>query len=616
MSTSDITTNVFAFLITCAVVYISIRRENKRRRKAELSSWVSAAVSKRDAKQFECLDAAGKDDNTIDTNDKEKDSYYSAQQTQKMIVSGELRADENLLILAKRCQRYGRSDCAEDTTSVNAITEEFYDEAYEVAKAMEPATRSAEFNAPPLYGVPISVKDAIAQKGALQTGGLACRTSESHRSTKDCALVQVLRSAGALPIVRGNTCQLMMLPECHNNIWGTTRNPWNLSRTCGGSSGGEGALVAMKCVPLALGSDVGGSIRIPSTFCGVVGFKPTTTRVPNSGSMKPRKDNKIGTGLIIPAANGPIARTVDDCALFMKAVCVPEHFERDTEIPPISYNESEYKCISSAKKLKIGYFVSDGWFEPCAAFKRGVRETVNALSEAGHTCVPFEIPTNGWDTYGLYVAIMAADGNMRAYVDALEGEDMIQTYKTLYRSSNVPNFLRPLVKLVIDKRRGHLIGVTRSGGTSVHQYWQNCADLTKMRDTWSNAFRDAGIDAVIHPSLPIPALPHGISGDITAAFSYTFIANMLLWPAGVVPVTTVRNDEQHYKFDDIPENQRDAFAKKAAIVMEGSAGLPVSVAVMTPAFQDEKCLGIMKEVESVVKFDEEPKEYINAKNSV
>ena len=140
-----------------------------------------------------------------------------------------------------------------------------------------------------LLGVPISVKDCIALKGALQTGGLQCRTGEVHRSSEDSLIVHVLRQAGAIPICRGNVSQVMMLPESSNNIWGTTLNPWDLSRTPGGSSGGEGALVAMKCVPLAVGSDIGGSIRIPATYCGVTGFKPTPSRLSMEGCMRPRK---------------------------------------------------------------------------------------------------------------------------------------------------------------------------------------------------------------------------------------------------------------------------------------------------------------------------------------
>lgn len=148
-----------------------------------------------------------------------------------------------------------------------------------------------------------------------------------------------------------------------------------------------------------------------------------------------------------------------------------------------------------------------------------------------------------------------------------------------------------------------------SGGVSVFDLWQLTADLMEMRSIWSDAFRAAAIDAILHPALPLPAMPHGFSGELTAVFSYTFLANMLLWPAGVVPVTLVRDEEQEYPMEDVPVNQQDYLASLAGKVMMNSAGLPLSVAVMTPAFQDEKCLRVMKEVESVVGFSVKPTAY-------
>jgi Asp-tRNA(Asn)/Glu-tRNA(Gln) amidotransferase A subunit family amidase len=143
---------------------------------------------------------------------------------------------------------------------------------------------------------------------------MACRLHKKDEA--DCLTVELLRDAGALPLCRGNVMQVMMLAESVNRIWGRTRNPWNLDRSPGGSSGGDAALVAMGCVPLSACADGAGSIRIPgkcsiivrptgrwaafvcsllcisaklpASFCGVVGFKPTTTRGTYRGCMRPR----------------------------------------------------------------------------------------------------------------------------------------------------------------------------------------------------------------------------------------------------------------------------------------------------------------------------------------
>jgi fatty acid amide hydrolase len=150
------------------------------------------------------------------------------------------------------------------------------------------------------------------------------------------------------------------------------------------------------------------------------------------------------------------------------------------------------------------------------------------------------------------------------------------------------------------------------GGLKVHDYWQLSADLLAYRAKWSEAFVASGVDALIYPSMPIPALPHGMSQKLTSSCTYMFIANLLLWPSGVVPVTVVGKEEEHYRMEDLPEGQRDLMADLVQQVMKESAGLPLSVSVMTPSFQDEKCLRAMKEVERVVQFKHEPIAYKDA----
>jgi fatty acid amide hydrolase len=419
-----------------------LKFQKRRARRAELDRWIHRSRHETRTKVQRCLELSSTNA-AEEEEEEESSSRLSAKEVRDRILSRKLDPAQHVVALAKRCRKYGR-----DESRSNAITEELYDDAYDIAKNLQPSNKDNS----PLYGVPISVKDSIGIRGCLSTGGLACRLKE--RAQRDSLIVQVLKSAGAIPLCRGNVPQIMMLPESHNRIWGRSRNPYDLSRTPGGSSGGDAALVAMRCVPLAVCSDVAGSIRIPAAFCGIVGFKPTSTRLSYKGVMKPRKGNKSGTSVAIPATVGPIARSVEDCALFMKAVCVSELFDGDLNVPRIPFDDKEYQ---SKTKLKIGYFETDAWFEPCAAAKRGLHETIAALEKAGHTCVPYDSPTDGWASYGLLVAINAAEGNMRNFVEALEGEELIPEYGTLWKASNLPNWLRPIVLQLIDKRRGHLL---------------------------------------------------------------------------------------------------------------------------------------------------------------
>jgi len=587
--------HVLTISIMLATVIWWDRRSDRRQTHRQLEDWIKRAQQEKASKEHKILKFSA--DSNV--------PLLSATETRDRVLAKTLDPKVNVIFLSKRCH-----DLNLDKDGVNGIAEELYDEAYAAAAELVAVSGVSRNEAPALFGVPISVKECISVKGTYSTGGLACRLK--HRMENDCLIVELLRKAGAIPLCTGNTIQLMMLNESYNRFWGRSKNPWNLSRTPGGSSGGDAALVAMGCVPLACGSDIAGSIRIPACFCGVVGFKPTSTRLTARGQMKPRKDDKLGTAILIPATNGPLARTVDDCALFMKAVCTPDLFKADLNVPMLPFNDNSY---GEKSKLKIGYFKTDGWFEPCATSKRALDETLAALTKAGHTCSPFDPPTDGWHNYGLLVGINGAEGNFKSFLEALEGEDIIDEYKTLVIASSIPNWFRWILGKVIDKRRAHLLGSSRNGGISVHELWQTTADLLALRSNWSEAVRKADVDAIVFPGFPIPALPHGLSADLTAAVSYMFLPNLLMWPAGVVPVTTVRSDEQHYRVEDLPVDQRNDKAAKmvANLVMPGSKGLPMSVSVMTSAFQDEKCLRVVKEIERLVNFRERPSAYMPSK---
>jgi fatty acid amide hydrolase len=150
--------------------------------------------------------------------------------------------------------------------------------------------------------------------------------------------------------------------------------------------------------------------------------------------------------------------------------------------------------------------------------------------------------------------------------------------------------------------------IIENGGLRGYEIWDLSADLLKMKEQWSDAFIDTEVDAVIFPSLPIPAIGHGKCGKIMSV-SYMFIGNLLAWPCGALPITTVREDEQHYLLEDLPKNQRDIMSKYAAEEMKGSAGLPMSISIMAAGFEDEKCLRVMKEIEKGVNFTAKPKAF-------
>ena len=500
----------------------------------------------------------------------------------------------------------------------NCVAEELYETAWNWANKelllLRPSSIDKKDPAcwPLLYGVPISVKECIAVEGCYSTGGLACRLNE--RCDHDCLMVQLVKNAGAVVVATGNVPQLMMLPCCENRIWGRTVNPYNVHRVPGGSSGGDAVLVSMGAVPLAMGSDVAGSLRIPAAFCGIVAFKPTPGRCSGQGCMSPRIHNQpAATTTLLPTVIGPMARCVDDCARYMKATLVPQLWETDRMLPRLPFDWDEYEPRTEATTtttrcvLKLAYFDDDGWFKPCATSKRAVHDTVQQLQHAGHVVERFELPTDGWHNYGLLVAINAAEGNFKNYVDAVEGETMIDDYTLLRRAANLPNVLRPLAAAaLLDERRAHLLRQTLSGGLSARQVLDHMVQLVQVRRQWATALRS--YDAILFPAMPVPALPHGVSGTLTAVCSYVFLPNLLQWPAGVVPVTTVQAHEVPYDVSALPRNQQDWIARTVAdqVCNHDSVGLPMGVSVMAPAFRDEMCLRVLREVERVVQFTTRP----------
>ncbi len=183
-----------------------------------------------------------------------------------------------------------------------------------VAAADQADERRARGEQAPLLGLPVAIKDDVEQRGQRTTFGTA---AGERPASEDSEVLSRLRAAGAVVVGRTNAPELLIFPFTESKTWGITRNPWDPSRTPGGSSGGSAAAVASGMVALALGSDGGGSIRIPAACCGVFGLKPTRDLIP----IAPHSDDDHawqGLGVY-----GPLSRTVGGAALFMDATANP-----------------------------------------------------------------------------------------------------------------------------------------------------------------------------------------------------------------------------------------------------------------------------------------------------
>src|SRR5216683_4044669 len=202
------------------------------------------------------------------------------------------------------------------------------DEALEAAHSAAQAIARGEAVGP-LHGVPVALKDTTPTAGHRTT--LGSYTHENWIPDRDAYIVGALRRAGAIIIGKTTTPEFAHTLVTDSPLWGVTRNPWNLERTPGGSSGGSGAAVASGCVPLAEGTDMGGSVRIPAAWCGLVGLKPSFGRIPLD--FLPTQFDTI-------QHFGPLARTVDDARLFLSVAQGPSERDVMSLAPPLNLGEA------------------------------------------------------------------------------------------------------------------------------------------------------------------------------------------------------------------------------------------------------------------------------------
>ena len=199
--------------------------------------------------------------------------------------------------------------------AVNGLAADRFDLARKEAAQADELLASRSDDLPPLVGIPCTIKEFLGVKGMPQTGGILWR--KDVVAEKNATVVQRLRDAGAIVMGVTNVPEGGLWLETYNGVYGRTRNPWDTRMTSGGSSGGEGALVASGASPFGIGSDVGGSIRIPAAFCGTVGHKPTGGIVPITGHYPEGALSTEGSRYL---GVGPLARTVDDAWLLLRII--------------------------------------------------------------------------------------------------------------------------------------------------------------------------------------------------------------------------------------------------------------------------------------------------------
>ena len=381
--------------------------------------------------------------------------------------------------------------------TLNAIVT-LADDALDLARAAEAELMSGG-EVGPLHGVPLTIKDTIDTAGLRTTSG--SRLLSQNIPERDATVVARLKAAGAIILGKTNTPEMAIPYETDNQIFGRTNNPHDPKRTPGGSSGGEAAAIAACLSPAGLGSDLSGSIRVPAHFCGIVGLKPTTGRVPMDGHI-PAATGPLSLGACI----GPMARSVNDLALLLKVIS--------------NATSSEAGSLSIAG-LQIAAFI-DKATPVTEETEEAIKAAARALSDAGAK-VSEETPPGFPDGSELWIELFsaAARHQLRDFYRGRESEAGPLVSTAIQRASADK-----------DEMENRIERAEALAAALVKRERQREDVLRWMKTT----------PLILMPAGAAPAFVHGASRmvvrdqsvSIFRAFSYAHAANVFGLPAAVI----------------------------------------------------------------------------------
>ncbi len=403
---------------------------------------------------------------------------------------------------------------------LNAFREVFEadDAAIEAAQK-----RVDDGDVPMLCGIPVALKDNILIEGKIASA--SSKMLENYIATYDSTVAKKLREAGALFLGRTNMDEFAMGSSTENSAYGRVLNPLDLARVPGGSSGGSAAAVAGNIVPIAIGTDTGGSIRQPAAHCGLVGLKPTYGAVSRSGL--------IAMGSSLDQA-GPLAKTVADAKTLYETIRGNDPMDSTT------IADTTYPARTVPATFRIGvprHLLADG-IDP--DLLKNFDETLAKLAQAGHTVVDIELPTSSYALAAYYVVMPAEVSTNLARLDGMRyghasrGKTLLDDYLLSRTEGFGP-----------ETKRRILLGTFVLSSGYIDAYYRKAeAARDLLRAEYDSAF--AVCDVVAFPTTPAPAFKAGEKGSDPVAMYledvFTVTADLTGMPAISVPMGTVERE--------------------------------------------------------------------------
>lgn len=473
---------------------------------------------------------------------------YDATSLRNALASSHLSAVDVVTAFAKRAA------IAHQLT--NCLTDWFLPDALKRAKWLDNELARTGKPVGPLHGVPISVKDQVCIRGYNASAGYL---STNNESDQDSVLIATLRDLGAVFYVKTNMPQAIMHLECES-FYGRTVNPYNREFSSGGSSGGEGALLALRGSILGIGTDIGGSIRNPAATNGVFGYRPTTNVLPYLGIKVAMPGNQNITSVV-----GPMAHTLRDCALFVEAVLSSPVYHQDLNMVPPPWPQT-VRPIGPQSPLRLGVLSDDGVVRPHTALERGMTWVCDKLRNVpGIELIPYT-PYGGSEGLELISSLYFTDGG--------------KTVRAHCQESGEP--VHPLTEWVLQPAQE----------LTSQELWAKMAHRVTFRHTLAKHWDSMNLDVVLSPVYVAPGAPHNTS----LYWNYTALWNLVDFPCIAFPTGLYAGTEGREK-NRIPRNKYEKLCIKNSSVTADCQGAPIGFQLIGKPYQDAHLFGRLAQLE-------------------